>query len=399
MASITIEQPRVYADNINIGVSTTLPAAVQEDVSDGAEYGDTPYAWVWGEEYSDTTSDGFKYGETIGFLPYAMHAWLTEIPQLNATANQFAQLYYLVTNGTKNSDKVFIRVDETTADNQLFGDTAAFDLDIIIRAVETIVYGNPITYQLTAIQTIAVSMLFEDLLDSAFREYLAEGYNLGDILTLRYQAILNALDGLLFSDTPDYAKLFVANTSDSIEYIDTTINTAELFQQLTDGVSWFGSLGLDGKDFIVYALNTQTSGVSKYDNYPFNSMYGNYAAAYDGIYELEGSDDAGTAIQSVIRTGLMNFGTSMLKQVVYAYLGLAADGRMVMKTVAADRGNKKERWYEFRPRNDAFDTTRVKFGRGITSRYWQFELINLDGTDFELESIELLPIALNRRVM
>jgi hypothetical protein len=40
----------------------------------------------------------------------------------------------------------------------------------------------------------------------------------------------------------------------------------------------------------------------------------------------------------------------------------------------------------------------VKIGKGLRSRYWQFELVNIDGADFDLDTIEFHPVLLTRRV-
>jgi hypothetical protein len=40
----------------------------------------------------------------------------------------------------------------------------------------------------------------------------------------------------------------------------------------------------------------------------------------------------------------------------------------------------------------------VEVGQGLRSRYWQFELTNVDGGDFELDVLELYPLFLGRRV-
>jgi hypothetical protein len=39
----------------------------------------------------------------------------------------------------------------------------------------------------------------------------------------------------------------------------------------------------------------------------------------------------------------------------------------------------------------------VKMGRGVKSRYWQFTISNVDGADFEIDELVLLPIILKRR--
>jgi hypothetical protein len=64
-----------------------------------------------------------------------------------------------------------------------------------------------------------------------------------------------------------------------------------------------------------------------------------------------------------------------------------------------DNGQLHEHWFK------ALDLTadtpreqRVLFALGLRSRYWQFELVNVDGADFEIDELELHPLVLTRRV-
>jgi len=43
-------------------------------------------------------------------------------------------------------------------------------------------------------------------------------------------------------------------------------------------------------------------------------------------------------------------------------------------------------------------TGRILLGKGVAARYWDFELTNVSGADFVLESITFHPVALARRV-
>jgi hypothetical protein len=42
-------------------------------------------------------------------------------------------------------------------------------------------------------------------------------------------------------------------------------------------------------------------------------------------------------------------------------------------------------------------TTRVQVGKGLRARYYAFELETVDGQDFDLESIEFVPLVVQRR--
>ena len=72
--------------------------------------------------------------------------------------------------------------------------------------------------------------------------------------------------------------------------------------------------------------------------------------------------------------------------------GMRSDGTFILR-VTTGEGDVYD--YRF----DALDmrTTRVPLGKGMRSRYVSFELIS-DGSDFDLESVEFIPLSSTRRV-
>lgn len=143
--------------------------------------------------------------------------------------------------------------------------------------------------------------------------------------------------------------------------------------------------------------------ISRYDNWDFNSfccINGTYFAASDtGLYTLGAATDDGLPIQASVKTLKMDFGSSTQKRVVSAYLGYTATGKMVLKVGSVDQGVQSEHWYEAREAMAASPREGyVPLGRGLKSRYWQLELANVDGADFELDKLELYPLELSRRV-
>lgn len=175
-----------------------------------------------------------------------------------------------------------------------------------------------------------------------------------------------------------------------------------LSQVLTDGFAFVGSLVIAGQAYYVRVMNTETFGLWEYNNFNFNSfaLVGNkyMAASSTGIFELTGSTDAGTNIAASVKTGLMDFGTSLKKRMPEAYIGYTSTGTLVMKVTTTTGGTKEENWYQLTETQGAHDTERLKVGKGLSARYWQFEVINSGGADFDIASIELHPVVLTRRV-
>lgn len=144
--------------------------------------------------------------------------------------------------------------------------------------------------------------------------------------------------------------------------------------------------------------------LSQYENFQFNSFAaigGRYFAASDeGLYTVGDSDtDDGASIDAHITTMMLDFDSAAQKRVVSAYLGYTSSGTIVLKVRSVDDGKLVEHWYE--AATVTADAPRAGYkplGRGLRSRYWQFELANVDGADFEVDKLELHPIELKRRV-
>lgn len=155
-----------------------------------------------------------------------------------------------------------------------------------------------------------------------------------------------------------------------------------------------------GANASTYALNTMTSALTQYENYGFNSFArfnGVYLGAKDdGIFALSGADDASVAIDAYARVGVTDMGTSKLKRVDRCYVGYKADGDMVLRVTTED---SEVRDYRIGATGYGHMYTNVvKLGRGLEARYWQFELRNQNGSNFELDTMEMLPIPLRRRL-
>lgn len=186
--------------------------------------------------------------------------------------------------------------------------------------------------------------------------------------------------------------------SESLAMSDVIDLQAILNGDVDDSIVFSIGIPIADDQYTTYVINTETTGITEYTNFPFNSISGGYAATDTGIYKLTGDDDDGTAIIGSIKTGLMNFGTSVQKQIPYAYIGCHTDGQMILKTTVTRKGEKKERWYTMNQTRQAVDTVRITLGKGIKSTYYQFELVAIDGADFNIDGIELLPLTLKRRI-
>lgn len=148
--------------------------------------------------------------------------------------------------------------------------------------------------------------------------------------------------------------------------------------------------------FTTWAVNTRSGATTEYINYNFNSFAkgGNkyLAASQDGLYELNGDDDDNAAIIASIRSGLMQLGNSRFTAFKDVYIGMRGDGNFVLRMVTGSGQT-----YNYNVVASSLRSTKVPLGKGLRARYFAFELIN-SGQDFDLDSVEFLPLVSHRRV-
>lgn len=181
--------------------------------------------------------------------------------------------------------------------------------------------------------------------------------------------------------------------------------TAQLIAELIDYVDVFTLLKLPSELTAGVAMNMEgMQPISEYDNYNYNSLTSFkgkfYGASDTGLYELDGEDDGGAPINAEIGSMMLDFGSSKQKRVRTAYLGYTATNQLVLRVKSVSQGQLTEDWYEAREVEsaEAPRANMVYVGQGLKSRYWQFELVNVDGGDFEIDLLEMYPIFLGRRV-
>ena len=163
------------------------------------------------------------------------------------------------------------------------------------------------------------------------------------------------------------------------------------------------TVGTNGA-LVAYVVNANTGALSTYSNFNFNSfaqMNGKlYGLADDGVYELAGATDNGVQIDATVVFGTSSLGTEqvpddILKRLPTVYLGVNTDGAMQLNVTTNGVTNS---YTLSHATTTSLHTGRMLLGRGAVSRYWDFELTNVAGADFTIESITLYPEALKRRI-
>lgn len=149
---------------------------------------------------------------------------------------------------------------------------------------------------------------------------------------------------------------------------------------------------------MVWVVNADTGASSQYEQYGFNSFFTrdgeSFGVAEDGIYRLHGDDDVGLNISALADFGRSNFGTSFKKKCPYIYLGVGSDGMLYLKVDA----DGESYVYEMRNNSEAIENHRVDVGKGLEGNFWNFTLINKDGSDFDLATVQFEPLISSRRI-
>lgn len=220
-------------------------------------------------------------------------------------------------------------------------------------------------------------------------------------LLVRY--LVDFADTVVASSSIENLAIFALTMDESVVADPGMDFIGSFLMDLSEGIHPYTRIQIGDDTIEGWVMNMDTEGFSQYSNYPFNSlaeMHGKYYGLTEsGLYLLEGDDDDGEPIDAVIRTGLLDFGSHYLKNATMAYVGRTSAGQLILKVIVTDLGQKKEWWYELRPTEaDNFRDGRVEIGRGLRSRYWQFEIVNKDGGDFDIDDVTLLYQILNRRV-
>jgi hypothetical protein len=203
-------------------------------------------------------------------------------------------------------------------------------------------------------------------------------------------------DGIGVNDAISPKLLFRAIIDDGLEITDAQLLQTIFSAGIIEGIQLAAAYLAPSGSITTWAMNTRTAAVTEYTNYAFNSFarMGNkyLGATKDGLYELTGDDDAGSSIIADLKSGLAQFDGAHLASFKAAYIAVRGGGSYVLRIYTGD-GNR----YDYAVTADNMKTARIDMGKGIRARYFAFELISA-GQDFDLESLEFVPLIAKRRV-
>lgn len=367
----------------NVSVSVTITDVAQYDwllfLSESAAFTDSVVM-----ELSLSVTDGFNAEDAV-------------VSNVNYTV--------LVTAVAEFSDRLMVAFTETVTDSAAAADAVTLLRESLANVSETIGVTDSVTLAGSTMTVLATATVqVSDTTVTGWLVLAEDGMDASEAVVSQLVATDAVTDTMAVTETLSLERTVVVVEVDTIMVTDTASVQQVLTELLEDGVVLATSVSFGAEDYDAWVINTQTLGPSQYTNFPFNSfaLYRGqyYAAGDDGVYVLEGETDEGSAIAARVRTGLSNLGSGRQKRMPQAYLGYTSSGELVLKVrITGVTGEKREYWYRGTKQTaDATREGRIKIGRGLKSVYWEFELCNKDGAEFELDVIQLWPMILDRRL-
>lgn len=239
------------------------------------------------------------------------------------------------------------------------------------------------------------AMLLRDTLKRFIQEVISLSLTVSEVLTPLAKYMQSASESLSVTETTDTQLTMHVVAQDGFEVASDLLSRMIYQPTVLERLHIEIEAVNPGGGVTTWVLNTKTNALTEYQNFNFTS-FGRcgmryVATANDGLYELVGDRDYGAVIISDIKSGLMQIGGSQFTSFKGAYIGVRGDGDYYLKL---DTGNGKS--YTYQVTAKSYKTAKVDFGKGLRSRYFSFELIST-GQDFDLDSIEFLPIVASRR--
>jgi len=138
-------------------------------------------------------------------------------------------------------------------------------------------------------------------------------------------------------------------------------------------------------------MNIRNAALTLYTNYNFNSLCRfnekHLGATSTKIYDLDtGTLDDTAEIDWNFRTGYLDMEQKTTKKLRQAWLSYKSSGNIILTIIQPD-GTEYE--YTLEGIETAETGLRVKFGRGLTSKYVALDIKNVDGSSITLDTLQL----------
>lgn len=283
-------------------------------------------------------------------------------------------------------------------EDHFISNTSSFDRKVLVKVknlFKAIDQTSEISFLKESLSEI-ISIL--EKVDAGLLKEILETVFISSTDQQRVSFINTLLQVFVLEEETTSSSIFLSPITSSF-LMETSEDTKTLFNALIKDDLILFIKNIEEEEFISYLLSPETFSVSTYDNYNFTNsckFKGSYLFSNNkGLYKYGGVLDDGIFIESRLQTSALSFGSSNLKQVPYFYMGLSNSNKLVLK-VSVD--GKASAYYQLNKKSEGLNTQKIKIGKGLIGRYFQFEIITVDNTDFSLESLEFTPLKLKRRI-
>lgn len=265
-----------------------------------------------------------------------------------------------------------------------------------IAVIETLGLQSSLTPTFIYLKTVNDTIRFTDSFLNFFGADVVDGLGFSDEVTRTAMFDGPLTETIALSETWTPRFVLRVTVTDDLELSDTQALQMLFSQEVVENLEFSIAYLSPGGSFATWAVNTRSGAVTEYNNYAFNSFaqLGDryYGASDAGLYELLGDNDDGTNIVATIKSGFAQWAGSKFTMFKGVYLGVHGSGAFVLKLITGD--NKT---YTYTVNAQSQKTTKIVTGKGLRARYWAFELTS-SGQDFDLDTIEFVPIVADRRV-
>lgn len=300
-------------------------------------------------------------------------------------------------------DAIYSAIEQIVAEAAGASESVALGAALALVDIANAVSTETSTH--TTVMLVAEIIATLESFNSVASEDIADSGGLSDAYVNRVSALVEMLEEHYLQDVSDVTVHVIQLVDDqAVGASNATFNGSLIRVLLEDMVLATVRLSIGGELYTGWVLNTDTMAPSEYQfaDLQFNSAckHGTkyLLAADDGIYEFTEAPGVET-VMSYIKTGKTDFGSDLKKRIVNSYMVYSASDEMVLKVTTSEYGQLVTRNYRMVPptTSDTTDVRRFDLGRGIKSRYWQFELVG-DGVDCDIDEIGMLPVVLSRRI-
>jgi hypothetical protein len=171
---------------------------------------------------------------------------------------------------------------------------------------------------------------------------------------------------------------------------------------VADTMVWRDNIWALDPSLLAWSMNTETTGVSRYTNFGYTSLVQHngvvYATSPEGVFALDADNDNSAHIDASFTTGFLDLGEESKKRLSSVYLSHRG-GELECDVETYDSRDEHVYTYSIEERaTDAPRNTRIRIGKGLTSRYWRFTFKNVAGADFQVSEIAVEVGTSNRRL-